>query len=413
MKRAVARGRLVEDGTKRELIGAIVGRNTPRLLRRHVSRRAEENAGSGVGTQVGDGVGAGPGRGQGPGQLLDLADLRQPEVENLHEAVLRDHHVLWLQVAVHDAGTVGLGEPVGELYADVERLFQRQRPAVPQRVPQRLPVDELHHDVRAALDLADPVDRDDVGMVERGGRPRLLGEASEVIRIGGEPLGEDLDRDHAGQLEIPCAIDLSHTPGADQFQEFVSAEAGSHCRLHLLRGPTIISEGPAGFKANRTAASWAALPRVATAPRRDHRPHRLGGMGEVYKAIDTRLNRTVAVKILTPNLTLDSHAKQRFAREAHVIAALSHPNICALFDIGEHEGAEFLVMEYLDGETLSNRLARGRLPVDQALRYAVRWAGRWRRRTRRNCSSGPEALERDPDEERRQAARLRAGQAAA
>ena len=86
-----------------------------------------------------------------------------------------------------------------------------------------------------------------------------------------------------------------------------------------------------------------------------------GGMGEVYKAIDTRLKRTVAVKILTPNLTLDSHAKQRFTREAHVIAALSHPNICALFDIGEHEGAEFLVMEYLDGETLSNRLAQGRL----------------------------------------------------
>jgi serine/threonine protein kinase len=99
-----------------------------------------------------------------------------------------------------------------------------------------------------------------------------------------------------------------------------------------------------------------------------------GGMGEVYKASDTRLNRTVAIKVLSPDLTLDSHARQRFAREARVIAALNHPHICALFDIGEHEGSDFLVMEYLDGETLASRLARGRLSLEQTLRYAIEMA---------------------------------------
>lgn len=100
-----------------------------------------------------------------------------------------------------------------------------------------------------------------------------------------------------------------------------------------------------------------------------------GGMGEVYKAFDTRLERTVAIKILSSSLTRDSNARQRFAREARVIAALNHPHICSLFDIGQHEGADFLVMEYLDGETLADRLVRGRLPLDQALRYAIEMAG--------------------------------------
>jgi Tol biopolymer transport system component len=99
-----------------------------------------------------------------------------------------------------------------------------------------------------------------------------------------------------------------------------------------------------------------------------------GGMGEVYKAFDTRLERPVAIKIISSGLTADVNARQRFAREARVVAALSHPNICALYDIGEHDGSDFLVMEYLDGETLADRLVRGRLPLDQALRYAIEMA---------------------------------------
>jgi serine/threonine protein kinase len=96
-----------------------------------------------------------------------------------------------------------------------------------------------------------------------------------------------------------------------------------------------------------------------------------GGMGEVYRARDTRLDRIVAIKVLPPDLTNDSAAKRRFDREARAVAALSHPHICPLFDIGRHDGIDFLVMEYLDGETLARRLARGKLPLEQALEYGT------------------------------------------
>ena len=79
-------------------------------------------------------------------------------------------------------------------------------------------------------------------------------------------------------------------------------------------------------------------------------------MGEVYKARDTRLDRTVAIKVLSSGLTQDPIARQRFEREARAVAALSHPHICPLFDIGHQDGTDFLVMEYLDGETLAARL---------------------------------------------------------
>jgi serine/threonine protein kinase/tetratricopeptide (TPR) repeat protein len=96
-----------------------------------------------------------------------------------------------------------------------------------------------------------------------------------------------------------------------------------------------------------------------------------GGMGEVYRARDMRLNRTVAIKIIPPALSKDPARLQRFEREARAIAALQHPNICTLHDIGRQDGTQFLVMEYLDGETLAKRLLTGRLPIEQTLRYGV------------------------------------------
>ena len=96
-----------------------------------------------------------------------------------------------------------------------------------------------------------------------------------------------------------------------------------------------------------------------------------GGMGEVYKARDTRLNRAVAIKVLPRYLSERADLRQRFEREARVIASLNHPNICALHDIGREEGVDFLVMEYVEGETLSKRLRKGPLPTEQLLRTAV------------------------------------------
>ncbi|MBZ5600298.1 MAG: protein kinase [Acidobacteriia bacterium] len=96
-----------------------------------------------------------------------------------------------------------------------------------------------------------------------------------------------------------------------------------------------------------------------------------GGMGEVYRARDTRLDRTVAVKILPSHLSSNPDARQRFDREARTISSLSHPNICHLYDVGSQEGTSYLVMEYLEGETLADRLRKGPLPFDQVLKYGI------------------------------------------
>ena len=102
-------------------------------------------------------------------------------------------------------------------------------------------------------------------------------------------------------------------------------------------------------------------------------------MGEVYRAADTRLGRDVAIKVLPPHIATDPQLKQRFEIEARTLAALSHPHICSIFDVGleastDSESVAFLVMEYLEGETLAERLARGALPLDQALRFGVQIA---------------------------------------
>ena len=99
-----------------------------------------------------------------------------------------------------------------------------------------------------------------------------------------------------------------------------------------------------------------------------------GGMGEVYKARDTRLERTVAIKVLPEILARDPQYRERFEREARAISHLDHPHICPLYDVGNEGGTAFLVMQYLEGETLADRLTRGALPLDLALGYAIQIA---------------------------------------
>jgi serine/threonine protein kinase len=99
-----------------------------------------------------------------------------------------------------------------------------------------------------------------------------------------------------------------------------------------------------------------------------------GGMGEVYRARDTRLNRTVAIKILAPHLADSPESRDRFEREARLIASLNHPHICMLHDVGHQDGTDYLVMEYLEGETLASRLAKSRLPLERTLLYAIQIA---------------------------------------
>src|ERR1700676_889967 len=99
-----------------------------------------------------------------------------------------------------------------------------------------------------------------------------------------------------------------------------------------------------------------------------------GGMGEVYRARDARLDRDVAVKVLSAKLSSDPASRQRLEREAKAISKLSHPHICTLHDIGHQDGVDFLVMELVEGETLDQRLTKGPLLPEQTLRFAAQIA---------------------------------------
>ena len=98
-------------------------------------------------------------------------------------------------------------------------------------------------------------------------------------------------------------------------------------------------------------------------------------MGEVYRARDTRLDRVVALKVLPGDLAGDPVLREQFEREARAISSLSHPHICALHDVGSQDDIDFLIMEYLDGETLADRIARGPLSLADTLKIAAQIAG--------------------------------------
>ena len=106
-----------------------------------------------------------------------------------------------------------------------------------------------------------------------------------------------------------------------------------------------------------------------------------GGMGEVFKARDTRLDRTVAIKILPAALAADAQFRDRFEREARTISQMDDPHICALYDVGVEQGMSYLVMQYLEGETLAARLTDGALPVSEALKIGVQISGPSTRRS--------------------------------
>ena len=96
-----------------------------------------------------------------------------------------------------------------------------------------------------------------------------------------------------------------------------------------------------------------------------------GGMGEVYRAKDTRLDRVVAIKVLASHLSSSPELKQRMEREARAISSLNHPHICHLYDIGSQDSTDYLVMEFLEGETLAERLRKGALPLNETLKIGA------------------------------------------
>lgn len=106
-----------------------------------------------------------------------------------------------------------------------------------------------------------------------------------------------------------------------------------------------------------------------------------GGMGEVYRAKDTRLEREVALKVLPSSTFADATARARLLREARLASQLNHPNVCTIHEVGEVEGRTFIVMELVEGETLSHRLASGRFRSKRSGTSECRWPKRWRTRT--------------------------------
>ena len=99
-----------------------------------------------------------------------------------------------------------------------------------------------------------------------------------------------------------------------------------------------------------------------------------GGMGEVYRANDTRLDRTVAIKVLPSHLSSNPDLRQRFEREARAVSSLNHPHICTLHDIGHQDGIDYLVMEYIEGDTLASRLQKGPITTADLLQYSIQIA---------------------------------------
>jgi len=116
-------------------------------------------------------------------------------------------------------------------------------------------------------------------------------------------------------------------------------------------------------------------PGTRLGPYKIEAPIGAGGMGEVYRATDTRLNRDVAVKILSSDVNTEPNAKERFEREAHAASALNDSHICTIYDVGEHEGRQFLVMELLEGRTLKQHIDGQALPVKQILNLGIQIAG--------------------------------------
>src|SRR5712664_3305812 len=121
-------------------------------------------------------------------------------------------------------------------------------------------------------------------------------------------------------------------------------------------------------------ASMAISPGTRLGPYEVEAPLGAGGMGEVYRARDTRLDRTVAIKVLPQDGADRAGLRERFDREARAISNLNHPHICSLYDVGQEGSQVYLVMEYLEGETLAARLDRGALPIGELLRNAIQIA---------------------------------------
>ena len=172
-----------------------------------------------------------------------LLQLRKAEVQHLHAALVSDHHVCGLQVAMGDAPLVCRANCVGQRNRDVQQLFERHA-LRRDELGQRLPLDQLHRQEQDAVLLLDRIDRDDVGMVQRGDGTGLALEPTAALRIGGQRMRENLQRDFAPQLPIVGEEDLAHAAGTDGADDPVVAERGRQQAPSVPRASAREGSGP-------------------------------------------------------------------------------------------------------------------------------------------------------------------------
>jgi serine/threonine protein kinase len=164
-----------------------------------------------------------------------------------------------------------------------------------------------------------------------------------------------------------CSFRFAENPGA-----IALSSPNAQCAVLLCIAPHMSGERRESARTGAIMrASMSLSPGAKLGPYEIQAPVGAGGMGEVYRARDTRLERTVAIKVLPDHLSCNSDSKQRFEREARTISSLNHPHICALYDVGTQDGVDFLVMECLEGQTLADRLQRGALPIEQVLKVGI------------------------------------------
>jgi hypothetical protein len=235
-ERARSRQHLVQQRAEGELVRAEIERLAERLLGRHVGERADRHARHGHARR----------RRRRIVRTLGGQPLGQAEVDDLREAVGRDHHVLGLQVAVDDPNGVGLGQPLGDLRRNREHLLRRQRAAC-ERLAKRLPLDELHRDVEAAFGFSNVVHRDDVRVVERRGGSGFPLEARHPVGIRRQAAGKHLDRHLATKPRIDRPVHLAHAAGRKTADDFVPSdfetcrEAHRHRPDNVRRRPQAVS----------------------------------------------------------------------------------------------------------------------------------------------------------------------------
>ena len=216
LERTTPAQHLVDDDAERELVAAKVHGPAGRLLGRHVPDRAEDHpgvCGRGVADRLGLRMRGGRRR-----------PLRDAEVEDLHVPVGGQEDVLGLEIAVRDAAGVRGGEAAGDLPGQVQRPPEAERAGV-ERVPQRLPAEELGDQVGHGPLGADVEDGEDVGMIERRGGARLHFESAKAVRVGDELARQHLHRDVASQPRVVALVDLAHPAGAQQADDFIGSDA--------------------------------------------------------------------------------------------------------------------------------------------------------------------------------------------